>query len=178
MVVVGGWTNACISPAFLERERRGMTFVRRVSSIFPQFIGFTNRSFTSLKFPGESLDSSTSSTLTHGIHVFHCPVSPPSIHIYIYMQLYNIFWRIVNLFLLWLLYYCFGFWDGGIELLFVKILFIIFKDARGIVAKLSECIASRGGNILGADIFVPDKKQVFYSRRYGSFFYFLLNIWM
>ncbi|KAL2903074.1 Formyltetrahydrofolate deformylase 2 mitochondrial [Bienertia sinuspersici] len=37
-------------------------------------------------------------------------------------------------------------------------------DAVGIVAKLSECIASRGGNISGADIFVPEKKHVFYSR--------------
>ncbi|KAJ8436321.1 hypothetical protein Cgig2_005245 [Carnegiea gigantea] len=37
-------------------------------------------------------------------------------------------------------------------------------DAVGIVAKLSECIASRGGNILGADIFVPENKNVFYSR--------------
>lgn len=36
----------------------------------------------------------------------------------------------------------------------------------GIVSKLSECIASRGGNILGADVFVPEKKNVFYSRRY------------
>ncbi|KAF7128161.1 hypothetical protein RHSIM_Rhsim11G0023700 [Rhododendron simsii] len=37
-------------------------------------------------------------------------------------------------------------------------------DVLGIVAKLSECIASRGGNILGADIFVPENNQVFYSR--------------
>ncbi|XP_022153993.1 formyltetrahydrofolate deformylase 2, mitochondrial [Momordica charantia] len=37
-------------------------------------------------------------------------------------------------------------------------------DAVGIVAKLSECIASRGGNILTADIFVPENKNVFYSR--------------
>ncbi|KNA22187.1 hypothetical protein SOVF_036400 [Spinacia oleracea] len=37
-------------------------------------------------------------------------------------------------------------------------------DAVGIVAKLSECLASRGGNILGADVFVPEKKHVFYSR--------------
>lgn len=37
-------------------------------------------------------------------------------------------------------------------------------DSVGIVAKLSECIASRGGNILGADVFVPEKKRVFYSR--------------
>ncbi|XP_057975909.1 formyltetrahydrofolate deformylase 2, mitochondrial isoform X11 [Malania oleifera] len=37
-------------------------------------------------------------------------------------------------------------------------------DVVGIVAKLSECIASRGGNILGADIFVPENKNVFYSR--------------
>ncbi|XP_058191538.1 formyltetrahydrofolate deformylase 1, mitochondrial-like isoform X7 [Rhododendron vialii] len=37
-------------------------------------------------------------------------------------------------------------------------------DVLGIVAKLSESIASRGGNILGADIFVPENNQVFYSR--------------
>ncbi|KAK9716350.1 hypothetical protein RND81_06G227600 [Saponaria officinalis] len=37
-------------------------------------------------------------------------------------------------------------------------------DEVGIVAKLSECIASRGGNILAADIFVPENKHVFYSR--------------
>ncbi|THU73623.1 hypothetical protein C4D60_Mb04t24790 [Musa balbisiana] len=38
------------------------------------------------------------------------------------------------------------------------------QDAVGIVAKLSECIASRGGNIHSVDVFVPEKKQVFYSR--------------
>ncbi|AQL10318.1 Formyltetrahydrofolate deformylase [Zea mays] len=37
-------------------------------------------------------------------------------------------------------------------------------DAVGIVAKLSECIASRGGNIHSVDVFVPDDKPVFYSR--------------
>ncbi|KAK7309059.1 hypothetical protein RJT34_05492 [Clitoria ternatea] len=37
-------------------------------------------------------------------------------------------------------------------------------DTVGIVAKLSECIASRGGNILAADVFVPHNKRVFYSR--------------
>ncbi|XP_020549917.1 formyltetrahydrofolate deformylase 1, mitochondrial isoform X1 [Sesamum indicum] len=37
-------------------------------------------------------------------------------------------------------------------------------DEVGIVAKLSECIASRSGNILSADIFVPEKENVFYSR--------------
>ncbi|KAI3727451.1 hypothetical protein L6452_16065 [Arctium lappa] len=50
-------------------------------------------------------------TLTHAIHVFHCP------------------------------------------------------DQVGIVAKISECIASRGGNILIPDIFVLQNKNVFYSRR-------------
>jgi formyltetrahydrofolate deformylase len=33
------------------------------------------------------------------------------------------------------------------------------------VAKLSDCIASRGGNIHSVDVFVPDDKPVFYSRR-------------
>ncbi|KAL4591781.1 hypothetical protein LXL04_004752 [Taraxacum kok-saghyz] len=37
-------------------------------------------------------------------------------------------------------------------------------DQVGIVAKISECIASKGGNILVADIFVPHNKNVFYSR--------------
>lgn len=36
------------------------------------------------------------------------------------------------------------------------------------MAKLSECIASRGGNILNADIFVPEKKNVFYARRFPT----------
>ncbi|XP_058756697.1 formyltetrahydrofolate deformylase 1, mitochondrial-like [Vicia villosa] len=37
-------------------------------------------------------------------------------------------------------------------------------DTVGIVAKLSDCIASKGGNILAADVFVPQNKHVFYSR--------------
>ncbi|XVE65108.1 hypothetical protein DITRI_Ditri07aG0155100 [Diplodiscus trichospermus] len=84
-----------------------MALTRRVSSSFPQFVGFAKRSFKSYKLPG---DPSSSPSLFHGIHVFHCP------------------------------------------------------DEVGIVAKLSECIASRGGNILEADVFVPEKKNVFYSR--------------
>ncbi|MBA0854137.1 hypothetical protein Goshw_026449 [Gossypium schwendimanii] len=84
-----------------------MALTRRISSSIPHFFGFAERSFKSYKLPG---GPSSSSSLTHGIHVFHCP------------------------------------------------------DQVGIVAKLSECIASRGGNILGADIFVPEKKNVFYSR--------------
>uniref|UniRef100_A0A453JAJ3 ACT domain-containing protein n=1 Tax=Aegilops tauschii subsp. strangulata TaxID=200361 RepID=A0A453JAJ3_AEGTS len=40
-------------------------------------------------------------------------------------------------------------------------------DAVGIVAKLSECIASRGGNIHSVDVFVPDDAPVFYARRYS-----------
>ncbi|XP_060674174.1 formyltetrahydrofolate deformylase 1, mitochondrial isoform X1 [Ziziphus jujuba] len=89
-----------------------MTVVRRAASPnnLSKLVGFANRSFKSLRFPGESFDSSSPSFLTYGIHVFHCP------------------------------------------------------DAVGIVAKLSDCIASRGGNILGADVFVPEKKHVFYSR--------------
>jgi formyltetrahydrofolate deformylase len=38
------------------------------------------------------------------------------------------------------------------------------QDTVGIVARLSECIASRGGNIHSVDVFVPDDKPVFYSR--------------
>lgn len=40
------------------------------------------------------------------------------------------------------------------------------QDEVGIVAKLSECIASHGGNIHSVDVFVPDNKPVFYSRRF------------
>ncbi|KAF4404146.1 hypothetical protein G4B88_014602 [Cannabis sativa] len=88
-----------------------MFLVRRASQDLPKKLtGIANRSFKSLKIQGDSVDSPIPSSLTHGIHVFHCP------------------------------------------------------DAVGIVAKLSECIASRGGNILGADVFVPEKKHVFYSR--------------
>ncbi|XP_060971868.1 formyltetrahydrofolate deformylase 2, mitochondrial isoform X3 [Cannabis sativa] len=88
-----------------------MFLARTASQDLPKKLtGIANRSFKSLKIQGDSVDSSIPSSLTHGIHVFHCP------------------------------------------------------DAVGIVAKLSECIASRGGNILGADVFVPEKKHVFYSR--------------
>ncbi|XAR70472.1 Formyltetrahydrofolate deformylase [Bertholletia excelsa] len=87
-----------------------MNLPRRVSTSLPQAHVFTRRSFKSLKFAGESLDSSNSPALIHGIHLFHCP------------------------------------------------------DVLGIVAKISECIASRGGNILSADIFVPENQPVFYSR--------------
>ncbi|GJN08033.1 hypothetical protein PR202_ga25918 [Eleusine coracana subsp. coracana] len=37
-------------------------------------------------------------------------------------------------------------------------------DKVGIVAKLSECIASRGGNMRRVDVFVPDDKPFYYSR--------------
>ncbi|KAJ9173374.1 hypothetical protein P3X46_016518 [Hevea brasiliensis] len=37
-------------------------------------------------------------------------------------------------------------------------------DSVGIVAKLSDCISSKGGNILGADVFVPENQNFFYSR--------------
>ncbi|GAV72830.1 Formyl_trans_N domain-containing protein [Cephalotus follicularis] len=87
-----------------------MSLIGRVSSSLPQVVKFAKRSFKSVNFPGESLDSILPPTLAHGIHVFHCP------------------------------------------------------DGVGIVAKLSDCIASNGGNILGADVYVPEKKKVFYSR--------------
>ncbi|KAK7847741.1 formyltetrahydrofolate deformylase 1 [Quercus suber] len=72
-----------------ERERENELDTKSFNKL-PQVIGFGNRSFKSLRFPGQSLDSSSSSVLTHGIHVFQCP------------------------------------------------------DAVGIVAKLSDCIASKG----------------------------------
>ncbi|WVZ22486.1 hypothetical protein V8G54_001030 [Vigna mungo] len=74
---------------------------------FPRVMGLA-KMCSNRKISFKSLDPPSS--LTHGIHIFHCP------------------------------------------------------DAVGIVAKLSECIASRGGNILAADVFVPENKQVFYSR--------------
>ncbi|XP_042503746.1 formyltetrahydrofolate deformylase 1, mitochondrial-like [Macadamia integrifolia] len=80
--------------------------LRRVSSSFPQVVGFTRSAFSSWRFPGDT----SRSTSNLGIHVFHCP------------------------------------------------------DGVGIVAKLSECIAVRGGNIFNVDVFVPEKNQVFYSR--------------
>ncbi|KAI4327139.1 hypothetical protein L6164_019636 [Bauhinia variegata] len=87
-----------------------MALARRFSSSLPQVLGLAKRSSQSLRFPDDSVDCSSCSSLTHGIHVFQCP------------------------------------------------------DAVGIVAKLSECIATRGGNILAADVFVPENKHVFYSR--------------
>lgn len=44
---------------------------------------------------------------------------------------------------------------------------VVSQDAVGIVAKISECIASRGGNIHDVDVFVPEDKSIFYSRRSG-----------
>ncbi|KAK2413189.1 formyltetrahydrofolate deformylase 1, mitochondrial [Trifolium repens] len=81
--------------------------VRKLSQVF---LGLTNNNkIRNISF--KSIDSPLPSpSLSHGIHVFHCP------------------------------------------------------DAVGIVAKLSDCIASRGGNILAADVFVPQNKHVFYSR--------------
>ncbi|XP_057855309.1 formyltetrahydrofolate deformylase 2, mitochondrial isoform X5 [Cryptomeria japonica] len=37
-------------------------------------------------------------------------------------------------------------------------------DKSGIMAKLTECIASHGGNLINGDVFVSSQKQVFYSR--------------
>ncbi|KAL1194584.1 Formyltetrahydrofolate deformylase 2 [Cardamine amara subsp. amara] len=42
-------------------------------------------------------------------------------------------------------------------------------DDVGIVAKLSDCIAAKGGNILGYDVFVPENRNVFYSRSEFTF---------
>ncbi|CAN6477926.1 unnamed protein product [Victoria cruziana] len=42
-------------------------------------------------------------------------------------------------------------------------------DRTGIVAKITECIASRGGNIHDVDVFVPENKTVFYSRSEFTF---------
>ncbi|KAF3321249.1 formyltetrahydrofolate deformylase 1 [Carex littledalei] len=42
-------------------------------------------------------------------------------------------------------------------------------DVVGVVAKLSECIASRGGNINCVDVFVPENKKTFYSRSEFAF---------
>ncbi|KAH9301622.1 hypothetical protein KI387_013205, partial [Taxus chinensis] len=37
-------------------------------------------------------------------------------------------------------------------------------DKAGIMAKLTECIASHCGNLINGDVFVSSQKQVFYSR--------------
>lgn len=37
-------------------------------------------------------------------------------------------------------------------------------DKSGIMAKLTECIASHGGNLINGDVFVSSQKQFFYSR--------------
>ncbi|XP_009761137.1 formyltetrahydrofolate deformylase 1, mitochondrial [Nicotiana tabacum] len=90
-----------------------MNFLHRVisPSSRSQVLRFAKRSFKTTQIPfGSIAYSTTSSSLVHGIHQFHCP------------------------------------------------------DVVGILAKLSECIASRDGNILTADIFVPDHNHIFYSR--------------
>ncbi|KAI4338463.1 hypothetical protein MLD38_023521 [Melastoma candidum] len=88
-----------------------MALRRKLSpGMLRKFVGFPHGSFESLRPYAGSLHSRGIATVTHGIHVFHCP------------------------------------------------------DSVGIVAKLSDCIASRGGNILVADVFVPKNANVFYSR--------------
>ncbi|URE14299.1 formyltetrahydrofolate deformylase [Musa troglodytarum] len=84
-----------------------------------------------------------------GIHVFHCPVSG--------LQSNPLFDELCRSSLIF-------FWAeiGGVG----------GQDVVGIVAKLSECIASRGGNIRSVDVFVPENKQEFYSRRWGFVFVF------
>ncbi|KAK2975002.1 hypothetical protein RJ640_012868 [Escallonia rubra] len=68
-----------------------MSIFRRVSSSLPHVTGIAKRSIKSLRITGESLDSSTPSpSLTHGIHVFHCPVIPPlSLHKHIHTFEHN-----------------------------------------------------------------------------------------
>lgn len=60
-----------------NRPEEDMNLLRR--SVFlgfrPQPLGFSIRHFKSLGSTGELLDGSTSPSLIHGIHVFHCPVS-------------------------------------------------------------------------------------------------------
>lgn len=61
-----------------KKKKRKMALVRRASPELPNLLGLANRSFKSLRFPGKSLlHSSTTppSSLSHGIHVFHCPVN-------------------------------------------------------------------------------------------------------
>lgn len=53
-------------------------------------------------------------------------------------------------------------------------LVVVGQDDVGIVAKLSDCIASRGGNIQSVDVFVPENKDVFYCRRSVPLFCFAL----
>ncbi|RWW78398.1 hypothetical protein BHE74_00013387, partial [Ensete ventricosum] len=76
-----------------------------------------------------------------GIHVFHCPVSG--------LQSNPLFDQL---------------WRSSLILFWAEIGGVGEQDVVGIVAKLSECIASRGGNIRSVDVFVPENKQDFYSR--------------
>lgn len=90
--------------------------------------------------------SSSISQFFHGIHVFRCPV--------------------INLFFSFFLC-CFSFWRSFFlcRSIWIHFEFRILQDVVGVVAKLSECIASRGGNINCVDVFVPENKKTFYSRR-------------
>lgn len=63
-------------------------------------------------------------------------------------------------------------WRSSLILFWVEIGGVGGQDVVGIVAKLSECIASRGGNIRSVDVFVPENRQDFYSRRWGFVFVF------
>lgn len=102
--------------------------------------------------------SCSSSFLTHGIHVFQCPV----------ILTYSPSFCLISTLLL--NYYYRHQMPSGIG-------FCDSQDAIGIVAKLSDCIASRGGNILAADVFVPQNKRVFYSRTYVySHLFFICNM--
>ncbi|RWW31876.1 hypothetical protein GW17_00003474 [Ensete ventricosum] len=76
-----------------------------------------------------------------GIHVFHCPVSG--------LQSNPLFDQLSR---------------SSLILFWAEIGGVGEQDVVGIVAKLSECIASRGGNIRSVDVFVPENKQDFYSR--------------
>ncbi|GLT73984.1 hypothetical protein SLA2020_458080 [Shorea laevis] len=102
-----------------------MTLTRRVSSNLHQVLGFAKRSFSSFKFPSESL---VSYRPRHP-----CLPLPEELNSY-------------------------------------------KMDCITIVVKLSDCIASRGKSILCADVFVPENKNVFYSRR-NSFLFPLRWSW-
>lgn len=91
-------------------EAREMSLVRRVCSSFPQVIGggFTKRSFKSSKLPEIPLESSQSSTLTHGIHVFHCPVTLSLSSTSRYLSLCVRFESIKSCFFVWPIWSLYG----------------------------------------------------------------------
>lgn len=91
--------------AIREIEREMIATKKLCSSFNRAALGLANRSLESLKSPGESWGSRTRTyaSLSHGIHVFHCPVSPslPSLDLQfapyvLYLLLLSLFPKLMN----------------------------------------------------------------------------------